>query len=137
MPDDRRLDLNSDLDKVASDLLKDVEAAAKEVKQRKAQDREKDRRSAMKEKDRKTSVIVIAIAAVLLIAIASWLTFGRQPSGTGTAPQNVVTPQHNSRIRMPASNFPRPKVPVRPAAPAQHNAQPSNDQPYDDGQPGQ
>lgn len=136
MPDDNRLDLNADLDRVAGDLLKDVEAATKEVKTRKAADREKDRRNAVKDKDRKTSVIIIAVAAIVLILIASWMTFGRQPAGTPVS-SNAVT-QQNSKINIPASNVSNvPKAPPTAAPARRGNNQQGNEQPYDDQPPGQ
>lgn len=139
MPDDKRLDLNADLDKMTSDLLKDVEAATKEVKSRKAADKEKDRRRAIKEKDRKTQVIIIAIAAVLLLAIGIWVTFGRQ-SGTPVN-QNAPVAQQDTKISVSTNKTTTttgPKLPTQPAPSQRHNAQPAaGDQPYDDAAPGQ
>jgi len=134
MPDNNdRLDLNADLDKVADSFLKDVEAATKEVKQRKAADIQKDRQNAIKSKDRKVYVIVIAAAVVLLIMIASWLSFGRQ---SGTPVPAAAPVQQNATINPPINNANAPKAPPRPMPQHQGNNQQSDQQPYDD-MPGQ
>lgn len=141
MPDNKRLDLNADLERMTSELLKDVEAATKEVKTRKAADAAKDRRNAIKEKDRKTQMIIIAIAAVVLLAVGIWFTFGRQ-SGTAVNSAGPV-PQQDTKINVSTDTKKNTaattsKIPTRPASPAQHSAQQgSNDQPYDDAAPGQ
>lgn len=137
MPDDKRLDLNTDLDKMASELLKDVEAATKEVKQRKAADRERDRRNAIKEKDRKTQFIIVAIAAVVILAFGIWFTFGRQP-GTAVSQTAPVTQQDTKISVSTGTKVNTSRLPTRPAPAQQHNPHPvSSDQPYDDAPPGQ
>jgi hypothetical protein len=129
-----RLDLGADLDKVSKDFLKDVEAAAKEVKQRKAADREKDRRSATRAKDRKLSVVIIAAAVLVLILIA-WMVSARAPQATTpiVAPSTAANP----KITAPVVRTAPPKAPVRPAT-GQDSAQRNQQQPYgDDAAPGQ
>lgn len=132
MPDDKRLDLDADLDKVADDFVKDVEAATKEVKQRKAADLEKDRRSTARVKDRKLSMIIIAAATVLLLLVAYWAVFARQPN-TGTAPPVVSTQNANPKLNAPVSTTTTPKAPPRRA----RNNQAGQQQPYGDDLTGQ
>jgi len=131
MPDDKRLDLNQDLEKISSDLLKDVKAATEEVKQRKASDAEKDRRNAAKQKDRKTSIIIIAAAAVLMVVIAYWVVFGRQPQEQATP--NYTPPQTNSRVIPRPGGGALPRTPPRPGPVRPSQPNPPNE--YD--QPGQ
>ena len=132
MPDNDRLDLNGDLDKLSGDLLKDVKAATEEVKLRKAADAEKDRRSATRDKDRRLSLIIIAVATIVLIMIAYWVVVARQPDGgAGTAytrPKTAPPPITQPTVA--------PKRPPRPAPGGRANNQqdaPPNE--YD--QPGQ
>jgi cytoskeletal protein RodZ len=131
MPDDNRLDLNDDLQKLSGDLLKDVAAATEEVKQRKESDAAKDRRGASKEKDRRNSIIIIAAAAVLIIVIAYWLVFARQPQAQPTP--TYTAPQKDTRMRPPTGNT-VPRTPPRPA-PTNNNNQSNPPNEYD--QPGQ
>jgi len=134
MPDNKnRLDLNEDIGKLAGDLLKDVQAATQEVKQRKASDAEKDRRNAARQKDRRLSTIIIIAAAVVLMAIAYFTVFAR-PSGE-QAHLTLTEPQkHNTRIVQPNGNRPAPRTPPRPASdPNNNQSNPPNE--YD--QPGQ
>jgi len=130
MPDDNRLDLNGDLDKVAGDFRKDVEAATKEVKQRKAADLEKDRRSATRVKDRKLSMIIIAVA-VLVLLLTAWLVSARSPQAT--PPVSVPSTNANPKVNPPVSTTNTPKAPPLPARNNPDNQQ----QPYGDEQPGQ
>ena len=132
MPDDDRLDLDGDLDKVAGDFRKDVEAATKEVKQRKAADLEKDRRIAVRAKDRKLSMIIIA-GAVLVLLLTAWLVSARGPQAT--SPVSVPSTNANPKLNPPVSTTNTPKAPPRPAT-RQDNGQ-RNDQPYGDEPPGQ
>ena len=93
--DSSRLDLDGDLDKIAGDFRKDVEAATKEVKARKQADAEKDRRNVIRNKDRRTSLIIIAAATVVLILVAFWVVSARQPGSTSaayTAPKQQLNP---------------------------------------------
>ena len=135
MPDDNRLDLNSDLDKVADDFLKDVEAATKEVKQRKAADKQKDIQTATKARDRKISIVVIAAAVVALIVIASWLAFGRQPAQEVVV--NRAVPQQTSRIAPTTDNRNAPVAPPKSPSYSPGNNRQAGQQPYDDEQPPQ
>lgn len=133
MSDDNRLDLGADLDKVSSDFLKDVEAAAKEVKQRKAADKEKDRRIATRTKDRKMSAVVIAVVALLLVLTAYWLVFARAPQAT--TPVALPSTAANPKINSPAVTNTAPKAPQRPTN--LDNGQRNEQQPYGDEAPGQ
>jgi hypothetical protein len=132
MPDDNRLDLNEDLQKLSGDLLKDVAAATEEVKLRKASDAAKDRRTASKETDRRTSIIIIAAATVLIIIIAYWLVFARQPQAQPTPA--YTAPQHNTRMPARTGNT-VPRTPPRPAPANNNNNQANPPNAYD--QPGQ
>ncbi len=133
MPDDNRLDLDGDLKKLSGDLLNDVKAATEEVKQRKASDAAKDRKTATKETDRRIAIIIVAAAAVLMILIAYWLVFGRQPQQQ--ANPNYTAPQANTRMVPRPGGGAVPRTPPRPAP-----AQPNNNQsppPNEYDQPGQ
>ena len=126
--DNRRLDLNADLDKLSHDFLKDVEAATKEVEDRTRADAEKDRRRATKAKDRRTSTIIIAAATVVLILVAYWAVSARTPEPVApvavTVPQRVNPPMMSRsatvaqrstapRMRPPAAtaNYQQPQAP--------------------------
>ncbi|MGI6296805.1 MAG: hypothetical protein ACOX3G_12085 [Armatimonadota bacterium] len=132
MPDDNRLDLNSDLEKVSKDFLKDVEAAASEVKQRKAADRERDLKVATRAKERKVSMAIIAGAALLLIALAWWLVFARQPEAAEPIrpPVTVANPKLNPPVNRPAVPRPHPQR-------NQQGDQQYEQHPYGDDMPGQ
>jgi hypothetical protein len=132
MPDDNRLDLDGDLQKLSGDLLKDVKAATEQVKQRKASDAAKDRRTASKEKDRKTAIIIIA-AATIVILIVAWCVMASRPAPAPPNPAYTM-PQTNTRIAPRRGNA----VPTAP--PRRTPAQPNNNQsapPNEYDQPGQ
>ena len=133
MADNNRLNLGADLDEVSKDFLKDVEAATKEVKQQKAADREHDRRSAVREKDRKLSMVIIAVAVLILILIA-WMVFARGPQAT--APVGIPNTA-NPKVNVPVVTPTIPKAPPRPTPMRQDNSQRNDQQPYGDEAPGQ
>ncbi len=132
MPDDDRLDLSSDLEKVSKDFLKDVEAAASEVKQRKAADKERDRKVATRAKDRKISMAIIAGAALVLIALAWWLVFARQPQNTEPVRPPVTVA--NPKLNPPVNRSTAPRVPGQRD---RQRHQQYEQHPYGDDVPGQ
>ncbi|MHB9037883.1 MAG: hypothetical protein ACYC64_14590 [Armatimonadota bacterium] len=88
MPDNDRLDLSMDVDKIGDDLLKDVKAATEQVKKRRDTDKAQEAKSAEKAKTRQLSAIVIAAAAVVLVLIAYFVIFAKPdaPAGSPTGP---------------------------------------------------
>ncbi len=102
MPDDDRLDLSHDLEKIGSDLLKDVQAASKEVQQRKAKIAAEDAREAGKAQSRKTSMVLIAVGAVVVLLISYWMVFARpadeQPRTPMTTSQTTGTQAKGTAI---------------------------------------
>lgn len=93
--DSTRLDLNADLDKIAGDFRKDVEAATREVQERKQADAAKDRRNVVRNKDKRLSLVIIAAATLVLILVAFWVVNARQPGSTSaayTAPKQQLNP---------------------------------------------
>lgn len=132
MSENNRLDLNGDLKKLSGDLLKDVAAATEEVKQRRASDAEKDRRNATKKSDRRVSVILIAAAVVVLIAISYFVN----ASSSRQAPvsTNYVAPQKVTRIT-PRTGTVLPKAPPKPMPRSNNNVQTNPPNEYE--QPGQ
>jgi len=111
MADNNRLDLDGDLQRLSGDLLKDVAAAAEEVKQRKASDAEKDRRNASKEKDHRLSLAIIAAAVVVLLVVAYFVQASR--SGQQAAvPITAAQPQKVTRIAPRTGNV-VPRTPPR------------------------
>lgn len=77
MPDDNRLDLGGDLDKLTGDLLKDVTAATAEVKKRKEKIAAQDAKEAEKTKSRKTQMLLVAIGAVVVLIISYLMVFAK------------------------------------------------------------
>jgi len=130
--DNHRLDLSSDLDRLASDFLKDVEAATKEVKQRKAADAAKDRQNAVRAKDRRTSMIIIAAATVVLILVAYFAVCARepqQPPVMATAAPQRVNPPITSRSAATVGQRPTTArfTPPPATAKTQQPEQPANE----------
>lgn len=145
MPDDNRLDLSGELDKINAGFAADVSAAAEEVRKRQAADKAKEDGAASRAQSRKTSAVIIAVAAVLLLLLSYWLVFARgggdeATSGAtaqATSPQVPATGAANSpALVTPAA----PKAPPKAYAPvggggAQNVEQPPQgyEQPGDDG----
>jgi hypothetical protein len=90
---DDRLDLSGDLEKVAGDLLKDVEAATNEVKKRKQTIAAQESREAEAAKSRKTSLILIAVGTVLVLLISYWVVFARGGGQNGTVGNGAQSAQ--------------------------------------------
>lgn len=129
--DSHRLDLNADLENLAGDFLKDVEAATKEVKARKEADAAKDRRKAVRAKDRRTSLIVIAAATVVLILAAYWMVSAREPQQVPVAvvaPQRVNPPISTSRSAASVGQRPTaPRLTPPTSASTQRPQRPANE----------
>lgn len=142
MADNKRVDLNSDLDQ----LLNDVKAATDEVKQRQDADKAKDLRSAEKEKSRKTSMLIIAAAAVVIFIIAYFVVFARPEQGTQLTSPKSTTPTPNVTVRTPSaarSTNPIANTPVVPTIPmhqgrrgSQVTPRPANDYEQPSSRPG-
>lgn len=133
MPDDNRLDLSVDLDKIGEDLLADVRKAAEEVKSRRASDKAKEAQSAEKEKTRKISAVMVAIGVVALLVIAYFAVFAKTEA---PAPKTYQTRTPAPAIKPPAvtpqTSSTRPQttttVPMQqPPRPGARSNQPSDD----------
>lgn len=101
MPDNNRLDLGSELEKISGSFAADVNAAAAQVKQRQAADKAKEAKQADKAQSRKMSAVVIAVAAVVLLLMSYWIVFGQgegSDNPTSGANSAVRAPQPEARI---------------------------------------
>jgi len=111
MPDDNRLDLSMDIEKVGDDLLADVKKATEEVKSRKASDKAKEAKAAEKEKSRRLSAIIIAVGAVVLLLIAYFVVFAKpEPPASGVSGAQSQSPA--PAIKAPVAPSSAPKVQV-------------------------
>ncbi|MGC8863902.1 MAG: hypothetical protein ACP5R5_14185, partial [Armatimonadota bacterium] len=99
MTDDKRLNLDEDLDKLTSSLLSDVKAATDEVKQRQAAARQAEQRSAAKAKSRKLSAILVGIGAIIVLLLSYWMVFAR-PEVTGA---DRATGGSSAQVQQPPS----------------------------------
>jgi len=115
MADDKRLNLDEDLEKLAGNLLDDVRAATDQVKQRQAAARQAEQLSAAKAKSRKLSAVMIAIGAAFVLLLSYWMVFAR-PEGTGA---DHASKAASSQVQQPpkvAISSPRTSGYGRPAA---------------------
>ena len=115
MPDDNRLDLSVDLDKIGEDLLADVKKAAEEVKSRQASDKEKEARSVEKEKNRKISTVLIAVGVIIAVVIAYFVIFSGKAQAPPPTSYQTKTPA--PALKTPAAT-PQPAPRAMPATPA-------------------
>lgn len=129
MPDnDRKLDLSSDLGQLDNDLLKDVAAAAHQVKERQAADRAKAAAQEAKSNSRKTSALIVAIGAVVVLLLSYWIVFARpggQDQAGGGEPVNPSATQSqavNGQIQPPCTTT-APTAPPRTAPPVGRDSQ--------------
>lgn len=125
MPEKNRLNLSHNLDQLDEDFLKDVQAAAKEVKKRQEADKVKEVNDAKKAKTNKYSAIIIGAAAVILILIAYFVVFGRQDNATPVT--QVTAPAPKVTVNTPAptqqKTAPAPTAPTQSSTPATHDSQ--------------
>jgi len=98
MSDDNRIDLDSDISSITGDLLKDVQAAAAQVKKRKKDEAAKDARDAEREKSKKLQMIIIAAAAVVIILVSYWLVFARPQTPTTNLSGMNALPKTTSKV---------------------------------------
>lgn len=139
MPDDNRLDLTVDLDKLGTDLLKDVKAATEQVKQRNADDKAKEAKSAEKEQSKKLQVVIIAAAAVILLIVAYFTVFAKDdasaPATHSTvvpgAQSNTSAPIRTPGVTQPGASRTNRPANANPAVPAGRSNQ-ATDRPSDD-----
>lgn len=118
MPDDKRIDLSGDLDKLTEDLLADVKTATEQVKKRKADDRAKDAADAEKVETKKTSLIIIGAAAVVLLVLAYFVVFA---NGNDTAANRTNQTTTADRMNAPVkteTTTTAPKAPAQAAPPS-------------------
>lgn len=143
MPDrDRKLDLSADLGDMHADLLKDVAAATEQVKKRQAADRAKEAEQAAKASSRKTSALLVAIGAVLVLLVSYWIVFARQGSpqetvsGGSGSPTASQTQTVNGQIQPPIVTPAPTAPPARIAPPVGRDSQASQRPPEGYEQPG-
>lgn len=107
MPDDKRIDLSGELDKVSEGLLTDIKTAASQVKQQCDQEQDARAKAAEKAKSRKLSVILAAIGTTLVLLLSYWIVFARPDAGTsGTNANGTASSQSGARcvrIKNPAT----------------------------------
>lgn len=131
MPDDKRLNLSVDLDKIGEDLLADVKKATEEVKSRRASDKENEARSAEKEKSRKLSAVIVAVGVIVVLVIAYFVVFAKTQA---PAPTTYQTRTPAPTIKPPAVTPPA-ATPPPPGRPMQQPRPPRNQPPDDYEQP--
>lgn len=131
MPDDTRLDFDApdDMEQVKNDLLKDVKDATRQAKQRKADDKARDAELATKGRDRTLMYIISAVAAVVILVIAYFVTFGGTPKAG--APQPSATESHPTTTYQPRQQYVQP-APTAPAPPSEPTRRTPTDT-YDEG----
>jgi len=125
MPDDNRLNLTNNLDQLDDDLLKDIHAAAEEVKKRQESDKAKEIRAAKKSETNKYSALIIGVAAAVLLLIAYFVVFAKPDAGSGTSSNSTyVSPKVTVNTTQPSQKKPVtvPTVPVTPM-PGRHDSQ--------------
>lgn len=140
MSDDNRVDLSNNLDQLEGDLLKDIHAAAEEVKKRQESDKAKEIREAKKAKSNKSSALIIGIAAVVLIVIAYFVVFAKPNDDSSTSNTPYTAPKITVNNNPPAPQKPAvtPTAPM-PTTPGRHDSQITNqpkdsyEQPSDNG----
>ena len=144
MSDNKRVDLSKEFGGIGSDLLKDIEAAANQVKKRKADDKAKEAREAKRKESTKISAVAIAAATVALFVIAYFVVFGMpgnnpqavtEASSQPVQPTKVVTPTASSTTGNNAPKALPTQPPLQTTAPRPaRSAQPQGyDQPSDPG----
>ena len=102
MADDTRFDLSVEIEKESDRALRDIEAAAREVKRQMAQAAENKRQQSEKARSKRISAVAVAIGAVVVLLIAYWVVFARPDSNTladqrtpprTSSPVTIVTPE--------------------------------------------
>jgi len=112
MPDNDRVDLSADLDRMKDEFLEHMEAAAEEVKQQLA---------------RQSAIIAGAVGAVVILLVSYWVVFGRSDANN-TAANQTSYPSTKVRIADPVktpSSTPNKTGARVPAAPVRqrHDSQ--------------
>jgi cytoskeletal protein RodZ len=129
MPDDNRLDLSVDLDKIGEDLLADVKKATDEVKNRRASDKAKEAKSEEEEKTRKISAVVVAIGVVIMLVIAYFVVFAKTEAPAPTSYQTRTSaPAIKPPAVTPSNTKPQTTMPMQqPSRTGVNTNQPSDD----------
>lgn len=142
MPDNNRLNLSNNLDQLDEDLLKDIHAAAEEVKKRQESDKAKEVKEAKKAETNKQSALIIGVAAVVLLVIAYFVVFAKPQSGTLQTGNNTYTPPPKVTVKttpqapqQPSSvqTAPQPAVPGKQDSQITNHPKDSYEQPSDPG----
>ncbi len=105
-----RMNVSGDLDA----LLRDVQAATEEVKQRQDADKQKDIQAAEKQKTKKSSLMIIAVATVVLLVAAYFVVFAgpnvkNSQTVYGTS-SNAMAPTPNITAVTSTNNNARPNT---------------------------
>lgn len=154
MPQDNRLNLDGgdDFEILKGNLLKDVEEATKNAKQRQARDAALEAKGKAASKNKIIMFVVVAIAAIV-IGYMAWKSTSAEPerakidvNSGGFKPMKAnPAPQSTAPTRMPATGVPaapansgsayRPTAPTpaRPAAPASEPVRRNGTDTYDEG----
>lgn len=142
MPDDqKRVDISADLNQPDNDLLSDVQKATEQVKKRRADDRAKDAAEARQRQSRKTSALLIAVGAVLVLLVSYWVVFARQSGvsvDAATASREAAAARAkkmNSPIKPPCVTNCAPTAPPRVGAPVGRDSQSVQQPPHEYEQP--
>ena len=105
MPDDKkRYDIDLDFSGASSDLLNDVEAASKAVKQRRTDDKAQEARTVQRSKSNKTSAVLIAVGAVVVFLLSYWIVFAKpqcDATGPGGSTASQCQTAQPTKIAMP------------------------------------
>ncbi len=117
MNDDRkRIDLSFELEQSNAELLRSINAAANEAKQRKAAQRVQEAKELQRAKSKKMQAILVAIGAVLVLLISYWMVF----AGSGNnATQQTTASIHSTEVQTvtPVVGNTRAACPSAPTAP--------------------
>ncbi len=95
MPDDKRIDLNAEIDH--SEMMAGVHAASQEVKKLQDAEKAKQARQAEQKKSRSVSAVVIAVAAVAILLLSYFIVFGGQGSSpdSSTPTRGAASSSHS------------------------------------------
>lgn len=115
MPDDKKIfEIDLDSDGSETDLLKDISSAAEAAKQRIASVKAQGVREEKQSNSRKTSMILVAVGAVVILLLSYWIVFakdgnGAMASGSGTTQVAQTQP---SKIAIPSAAKVTPTTPL-------------------------
>ena len=120
--DHNRLDMDADLDHAHKSMAADLQAASAQVKQQQDADKARETKEASRGRSKKTSAVIVAVAAVMLLLVSYFIVFGGQGSeidnSAGTGSINRVHSSSSSPSTGPACVTPcAPTAPPRSTSP--------------------